>query len=164
MGRHPGRDIVSTAAMHRRWRIWVTSAGLTVRAPCPILLISYQIRVPRSRRSSVLGRSHAPQATVGCCPDSVRSMSDAAAGVHRGAWRGGWPLAAHGQQTPMPVIGYLSSESREGRPELIAAFHRGLAEVGYVAGRDAAIDSRWANGKTTASPHWPPIWCAVKWG
>src|SRR6201987_5953641 len=39
-----------------------------------------------------------------------------------------WPLATRAQQAAMPVIGYLSSESRDGRPELLSAFHRGLAQ------------------------------------
>ena len=58
-----------------------------------------------------------------------------------------WPLAAWAQQPGMPVIGYLSSESRDGRPELLAAFRRGLSEIGYIEGRNADIDARWADGQ-----------------
>jgi putative ABC transport system substrate-binding protein len=63
-----------------------------------------------------------------------------------------WPLAARAQQPAMPVIGYLSSDSRDGRPELFAAFHRGLAEIGYVEGHNVAIDSRWADGRYDTQP------------
>jgi putative ABC transport system substrate-binding protein len=63
-----------------------------------------------------------------------------------------WPLTARAQQPAMPVIGYLSSDSREGRPELFAAFLRGLAEIGYVEGHNVAIDSRWADGRYDRQP------------
>jgi ABC-type uncharacterized transport system substrate-binding protein len=57
------------------------------------------------------------------------------------------PIGARAQQPALPVIGYLASESREGRPELLAAFQRGLAEIGYVEGRTAIVDARWADGR-----------------
>jgi putative ABC transport system substrate-binding protein len=63
-----------------------------------------------------------------------------------------WPLAARAQQPAMPVIGYLSIESREGRPQLNAAFIRGLAETGYVEGRNVAIEYRWANNEPERLP------------
>jgi putative tryptophan/tyrosine transport system substrate-binding protein len=63
-----------------------------------------------------------------------------------------WPLAAWAQQAAIPVIGYLRSDSRDGRPELIAAFHRGLAEIGYVEGHNVAIDARWADGHYDRQP------------
>jgi putative ABC transport system substrate-binding protein len=57
-----------------------------------------------------------------------------------------WPLAAHAQST-MPVIGMLSIGSPEGAtPENDAAFERGLAERGYVVGRNVTIERRWARG------------------
>ena len=45
------------------------------------------------------------------------------------------PLAAHGQQPSMPVIGYLSAGSPALIAQLLSALRRNLAELGYVEGR-----------------------------
>ena len=55
-----------------------------------------------------------------------------------------WPLTARAEQ--MPVIGFLDPlPSAEVIPHLIAAFRRGLAEAGYVEGKNLAIEYRFAN-------------------
>src|SRR5215468_5721914 len=57
-----------------------------------------------------------------------------------------WPIAAHAQRTALPVIGFLNGGTPEGYAEMVAAFHRGLKEVGYVVGENAGIEYRWARG------------------
>jgi putative tryptophan/tyrosine transport system substrate-binding protein len=49
-----------------------------------------------------------------------------------------WPLAARAQQSAMPVIGYLGVFAPTGLQ--ITSIRKGLAEFGYVEGRNVAID------------------------
>jgi putative ABC transport system substrate-binding protein len=49
----------------------------------------------------------------------------------------------------MPVIGYLDVRERS---HLMGAFHRGLAETGYVVGQNAAIEFRTAGGQYDRFP------------
>jgi putative ABC transport system substrate-binding protein len=64
----------------------------------------------------------------------------------------GWPFAARAQLPTMPVIGFFHLTSLELTHELLAAFHRGLGDTGYIEGRNVAIEYRWAHGKNDLLP------------
>ncbi len=57
-----------------------------------------------------------------------------------------WPLAGRAQQPGMPVVGYLGPESPGPFASRVRAFRDGLAEAGYVEGRNVVIEFRWAEG------------------
>jgi putative ABC transport system substrate-binding protein len=56
-----------------------------------------------------------------------------------------WPLAARAQQ-PIPLIGVLSSRTLDMNGPLVDAFRRGLAENGYIEGRNVTVEYRVADG------------------
>jgi putative ABC transport system substrate-binding protein len=63
-----------------------------------------------------------------------------------------WPLAARAQQPTIPVIGWLESGSGQLSPYASAAFRKGLNEMGYVEGRNVAIEYRSADGQIDRLP------------
>ena len=64
-----------------------------------------------------------------------------------------WPLAARAQQPAMPVIGWLSSGSRETDDALrLPDFRIGLIETGYTEGRNVAIEYRQAEDQIERLP------------
>jgi putative tryptophan/tyrosine transport system substrate-binding protein len=63
-----------------------------------------------------------------------------------------WPLAARAQQQAMPVVGFLAPWGRNESPQLLAAFHQGLKEGGFVEGRNVAIEYRLAENQFERLP------------
>jgi putative tryptophan/tyrosine transport system substrate-binding protein len=62
-----------------------------------------------------------------------------------------WPLAARAQQ-PVPIIGFLHSQSPDGFTEPLRGFRQGLKDTGYVEGENVAIEYRWADNQTERLP------------
>jgi putative tryptophan/tyrosine transport system substrate-binding protein len=63
-----------------------------------------------------------------------------------------WPLAARAQQPAIPVVGFLRSTPSASFDHIVAAFRQGLSEVGFVDGRNIAIQQRWAEGRDDRLP------------
>ena len=63
-----------------------------------------------------------------------------------------WPVVALAQQSPTPVIGFVSVNSFDDWAAFASAFRDGLKEVGYIEGYNAEIEYRWAEGRTERVP------------
>ena len=63
-----------------------------------------------------------------------------------------WPLAARAQQPALPVVGFLDNRSSDGMASRLAAFHKGLKEVGLVEGENVTIVYRWAEDRLDRLP------------
>ena len=74
-----------------------------------------------------------------------------------------WPLVASAQQPAIPVIGYLNGGSPGPLAHMTAVFRQGLAELGYVEGRNVAIEYRWAEGQYDRLAAMAEEWCTGAW-
>src|SRR6516162_1290467 len=63
-----------------------------------------------------------------------------------------WPVVARAQQSGMPVIGFLISQSGDDSKNSIAAFLQSLKEAGYVEGQNVAVDYRYAENQLDRLP------------
>ena len=63
-----------------------------------------------------------------------------------------WPLFAQAQQSGRPVIGFLSSRSPDESKHVLASFHKGLSEAGFIEGTNVAVEYRWALGEYEKLP------------
>ena len=61
-----------------------------------------------------------------------------------------WPLAAGAQQQPgkQPTIGFMGSTTPPAAAQWVASFMQRLRELGWLEGRDVAIEYRWAEGRS----------------
>ena len=59
-----------------------------------------------------------------------------------------WPVAARAQQqAKLPTIGFMGESTLAGQRQWVAAFVERLRELGWIEGRNVAIEYRWAEGR-----------------
>ena len=57
-----------------------------------------------------------------------------------------WPLVARAQQSASPVVGFLDFFGPRPKSQVVEAFRAGLAEGGFIEGRNLSIEYRGARG------------------
>jgi putative ABC transport system substrate-binding protein len=68
-----------------------------------------------------------------------------------GSMAAAWPVMGRAQQ-PMPVIGVLNNSTLVSQSTRFDAFRQGLKEIGFIEGRNVAIEYRSAEGQTDRLP------------
>jgi len=63
-----------------------------------------------------------------------------------------WPVATRAQQPPLPVIGLLHVASVDLNSPGMPSIRAGLAETGFIAGQNLAIEYRWADNQFERLP------------
>ena len=63
-----------------------------------------------------------------------------------------WPLAAQAQQNALPVIGFLDLFDPRPKAPFVEVFRAGLAEQGFVEGRNLFFEYRSAGGNSRLLP------------
>ena len=58
-----------------------------------------------------------------------------------------WPLASNAQQPSMPVVGFVHSQLADTYGDRLRAFRQGLADTGYVEGRNVVVEFHSAEGQ-----------------
>ena len=62
------------------------------------------------------------------------------------------PVLARAQPANLPLVGFLNSASADTYRFNADSFREGLAQAGFVEGRNVRIEERWANGDYQALP------------
>ena len=75
-----------------------------------------------------------------------------------------WPIATtSAQQRPrVPTIGFLGSGTPSSDSQFVAAFGQRMRALGWLEGRDVAIEYRWGEGRWIAADS-QPSWCGSRW-
>src|SRR5215475_10806255 len=105
------------------------------------------------RGSEGNGRMHKPDRRRGLAP--LAASRDGEINMKRrefigllGGAAAAWPLAARAQQAAkLPTIGFLGQSTRSATSEWTAAFVQRLRELGWIDGRNVAIEYRWGEGR-----------------
>jgi putative ABC transport system substrate-binding protein len=63
-----------------------------------------------------------------------------------------WPRLSWAQRSARSVVGYLQGGTAERTQPIIAAFRQGLAETGFIEGRNVVIEYRLADGQPDRVP------------
>lgn len=62
------------------------------------------------------------------------------------------PHSLGAQSAVPPVVGFLSGASSSSYGHLVSKFHDGLGQVGFVEGKNVAVEYRWAEGQYARLP------------
>ena len=66
-----------------------------------------------------------------------------------------WPLVARAQQPTMLVVGFLTSNQSTATPHFTAASREGLAEAGFVEGRNVQSSTVLPSSISNDYQRWP---------
>jgi hypothetical protein len=55
------------------------------------------------------------------------------------------PSSARAQSSTLPIVGFVYGGSSHPSVNNVSAFRKGLSELGYVEGRNVAVEYHWLN-------------------